>query len=91
MLITGKVMVMKNSIHATKRMAQRGIDRAMIELVLNHGVIDGDKYILNKKNACACLEEIRQQMRVLMRVIDKGGLVVIPEGNTLITTYNCNG
>ena len=91
MLITGKVMVMKNSIHATKRMAQRGIDNAMIELVLDHGVIDGDKYILNKKNACAYLEEIRQQMRVLMRVIDKGGLVVIPEGNTLITTYNCNG
>lgn len=72
-------------------MSQRGIDSKIIELALNQGVIDGDKYILNKKSACAYLEEIKRQMRVIMRVIDKGGVVVVADGDTLITTYNCKG
>ncbi|MCB1659056.1 MAG: DUF4258 domain-containing protein [Pseudomonadales bacterium] len=82
---------MNKSIHLKKRMSQRGIDQKMVELALNHGVIDGDKYVLNKKIACAYLEEMKRQIRVIMRVIDKGGVVVVANGDTLITAYNCEG
>lgn len=86
-----RLLVMNKSTHAEQRMSQRGIHSTMIDLALDHGVIDGDKYILNKKSACAYLEKLKREMRVLMRVIDKGGVVVVADGDTLITTYNCKG
>lgn len=82
---------MQRTIHATQRMAQRGITGVMVDLALEWGVVDGDRCVLDKNAALARLEALRQEQRVLLRVIDKGGVVVVAQGESIITTYNCNG
>lgn len=76
--------------HATHRMSQRGISGAMVEFALEWGINDGDKYVLGKKEAIARLEQLKQEERTLKRVIDKGGLIVVADGEHVITTYNWN-
>lgn len=80
---------MNETQHIGKRMNQRGISKRMIELTLTHGVPDCDKYVLDRKHAKRRLEEIRRESRELMKVIDKGGVVVVETDNTQITAYNC--
>jgi len=78
---------MQTTKHCQKRMTQRGITNEMIQLVVDHGAIDQDKYVLSKSGAQKLLEEFRQKERALKKVIDKGGVAVVEEGNTAITTY----
>ena len=80
---------MQNTRHITKRMSQRGVSRKMIELVLEYGVNDGDKVVIGRKEAAVLMENFREYMRLLTKVMDKGGLVVVASGDSLITTYNC--
>ena len=71
-----------------KRMAQRGIRRGLVNLVLAHGRSDQDRYVLDRKDALSRLQELQEEQRLLKKIIDKGGLVVVTEGTSLITTYN---
>lgn len=73
--------------HCQKRMSQRGITNEMIQLTVDHGAIDQDKYVLSKSGAQKLLEELRQQERALKKVIDKGGVTVLQEGDAAVTTY----
>lgn len=82
---------MHRTIHAGQRMAQRGITGVMVDLALEWGELQGDKCVLDKSAALERLERLKQEQRALLRVIDKGGLVVVTEGESIITTYNCNG
>jgi hypothetical protein len=75
--------------HIAKRMSQRGVSRKMIELVLDYGVNEGDKVVIGRKEATQLMENFREYMRLLAKVMDKGGIVVVTEGEELITTYNC--
>jgi hypothetical protein len=75
--------------HIQQRMSQRGINHAMVDLTLTHGIPENDKIILRKKEALELLESLRQDMRILMKIIDKGGVTVVAENDSLITTYNC--
>lgn len=68
-------------------MAQRGISRAMVELVLTYGEESGDKVILGRKSAKRLLEDFR----TLQKIVDKGGVAVVTQGNSLITNYNFEG
>ena len=80
---------MRTTNHAIQRMSQRGISRAMVELVLEHGTPEQDKTTLGRKEALTRLASLRREEQLLKKVIDKGGVVVVSEGDSVITTYNC--
>jgi len=61
----------------------------MVELVMAHGTIDQDKYVMGRKEALSLLESLQREERLLKKILDKGGVVVVADGGSLITTYNC--
>lgn len=76
--------------HIKQRMAQRGISKRMVELALDYGTLaDQDKYVLGQKEAVRVLADFQDLLRNLKKIIDKGGVTVIVDGETLITAYNC--
>lgn len=77
--------------HIQQRMSQRGINRDMTNLALEHGVVEQDKYVLGSKEASALLAKMERDMRTLKKIVDKGGIVVVAEGGAMITTYSCTG
>lgn len=74
--------------HIGERMSQRGMTKRMIELVMEFGKEQGDKVILNRKAMQSILHEMEQLKKDLLKVMDKGGIVVVIDNDTLITTYN---
>jgi len=74
--------------HFSQRMSLRGITKDIVDLVLAHGEQEGDKAILSRKNAMRLLEALQHKERLVKKIIDKGGLVVVADGDALITTYN---
>lgn len=79
---------MNTTHHFTQRMSQRGVSREMVDLVRDHGVLEGDKVILGRRDAARLIDQLMEQLRVLKKIQDKGGLVVVESGETLVTTYN---
>lgn len=78
--------------HGMARMNQRGITKEMIELVLEYGDYIQDKVILNSKKLKTLIKKASLNKKSkLLKILDKGGLIVIlGENNKLITTYNHN-
>lgn len=76
--------------HIHKRMSQRGISGRLIDLVSQYGVDDGDKVILDRKNAEALLDAIDEMRRDILELHAKGGVVVVEQNGALITTYAVN-
>lgn len=72
-------------------MSQRGISRDMVEYVLAYGTPERDKVIMGRKEALQKLEALQEEQRLLKKILDKGGVVVVAEGDAIITTYNCQG
>jgi hypothetical protein len=79
---------MKYTDHSQNRMNQRGISKEMIEFTLNHGSINGDAYITNKKVLRKMIEHLNKQLTLAKKLIDKGGVVVIVNNDSVITTYD---
>lgn len=80
---------MKTTNHVLARMSQRGITKRILEMVFEFGDCDnGDKIILNRKTGQKVLAEIDQLRKDLLKLIDKGGVVLVTDGGSLITTYN---
>jgi hypothetical protein len=75
--------------HFRQRMSQRGVSREMVDLVVTHGLMEQDKYILGRREALDLLESLQRQTRVVKKILDKGGVTVVAEDAALITTYNC--
>ena len=90
--------------HAGQRMNQRGITKEMIELALQYGATQDEVTTLTRDAAVRLIAELQRQMKIVKKVLDKGGLIlvtafsdesVILEGGIildetiLITTYNC--
>ena len=75
--------------HAQVRMAQRGINKDMVEYVLTNGTPEKDRVILARKDALRILESLQEEQRLLKKILDKGGVVVVADGDAFITTYNC--
>jgi hypothetical protein len=72
-------------------MNQRGIKQSMIDLTLEHGEFDDkNRCVLTKKNAIDVMSDLKVTLKTLMKVIDKGGLVVVEETGRVVTTYNYN-
>lgn len=82
---------MHSTHHAKERMAQRGISRDMVEYVLANGTPRQDRVIMGRKDALQMLELLKEEQRLLKKILDKGGVVVIAEGDAVITTYNYQG
>ncbi len=80
---------MHSTHHVQERMAKRGISRDMVNYVLTNGKPDRDKIIMGKKEALRILEALQEEQRLLKKILDKGGVVVVADGDTVITTYNC--
>jgi len=74
--------------HCQARMSQRGLPKRLLDLVLEFGKNKGDKLILNKKSTQKVIDEIDSIRKELLRVMDKGGVTVVLDNDTLITTYN---
>lgn len=81
---------MQETKHIRQRMSQRGVSRRMVDLVLEHGTPEQDKYVLGRKEVLDLLDANQREARLLKKILDKGGVVVVTEGNALITTYNCD-
>ena len=69
-------------------MGQRGIPGRMIELARKHGRIEGDQWVLDIREAKAALDQVMVERAALLKVIDKGGVVVVEEDDTVVTAYN---
>lgn len=82
---------MQTTHHAQERMAQRGISKNMVDYVLTNGELDQDRIIIGKKDALQRLEALQAEQRLLKKILDKGGVVVVAAGDSVITTYNCQG
>lgn len=79
---------MKYTYHSQNRMNQRGISKEMIEFTLNYGSINGDAYITNKKLLQKVIQHLNKQLILAKRLIDKGGVIVVTNNGSVITTYD---
>jgi len=71
-----------------QRMSQRGITERMVEIVSDFGISQGDKCILDKKNIDALLKKMDRFRKDIVKVRDKGGLIVVEADDVHITAYN---
>ena len=73
--------------HMHKRMGQRAINQTMVDIVSEHGVLMGDKRVLDSKNIDEILKSMEKMKKDLFKIRDKGGLVVVEENGVQITAY----
>lgn len=73
--------------HLQQRMSQRGISLELLEFARQFGEPNQDKVVLNRKGLGRLLEAIRGFERTAKKALDKGGIVVVEDGEALITTY----
>lgn len=79
---------MSKTRHMHKRMSQRSISSAMVEIASEFGIDQGDKLILDKKNTALLLSALDKMSTQLKRIHSRGGIVVIETGGCQITTYS---
>lgn len=82
--------VMAKTRHIQRRMSQRGIKESWLELVKNFGEWSGDKCILNKKACSEALKHLDEQRKELIKVMEKGGMVLVEDNGAEITCYRLN-
>jgi hypothetical protein len=74
--------------HMQARMSQRGIPGDLVDLVRQFGRDDQDRLVLNRKDLRGLLDEVRGLERVVLKALDKGGVVVVEADGALVTAYN---
>jgi hypothetical protein len=77
--------------HMNQRTRQRGITNRMVELTLVFGEVQKDKIRLGARRIKKLLKthKISQDLKKdLLKILDKGGLVVVASGTALITAYH---
>lgn len=76
--------------HCQTRMSQRGLPKRLLDLVIEFGKDSGDKLILNRKATQKVINEIDTMRKELLKIMDKGGVTVVVDNDSLITAYNTN-
>ena len=76
--------------HIQSRMNQRGIKSTMLGIVKNFGSWTGDKCILNKKACSDVLKQLDAMRKDIIKMQEKGGLVLVEDNGTDITCYQLN-
>ncbi len=82
---------MFETLHINQRVRQRGITKRMIELTLEFGEVQADKIRLGSRRIKKILKKQKisgELKRDLLKILDKGGLIVVASGTSLITAYN---
>ena len=79
---------MYETLHINQRARQRGITNRMIELTLEYGVVQADKIKLGIRLIKKLLETHHELKSDLLKILDKGGLIVVVSGAAMITAYN---
>lgn len=79
---------MKYTYHSNIRMNKRGISKEMVEFTLDYGTLDGDAYVTNKKLLHKVIHHLNKQLALAKKLIDKGGVVVVTDNGSVITTYD---
>ncbi len=78
---------MHETLHINQRSRQRGITKKMIDITLEYGKLKGDKIRLGTRRIKELLRTKGELKSELLKIMDKGGLIVVFSGATLITTY----
>ncbi len=78
---------MHETLHINQRSRQRGITKKMIDITLEYGKLKGDKIRLGTRRIKELLRTKGELKSELLKIMDKGGLIVLFSGATLITTY----
>ncbi len=81
---------MQMTAHIDARMNQRGIRKDLVELAMDIGEVDGDRFVLTRKVIDAEFDKMRRKMKALSDARKKGGVVVIADADALITAYRRN-
>ena len=79
---------MYETLHINQRARQRGITNRMIELTLEYGIVQADKIKLGTRRIKKLLRTHSHIKADLLKIMDKGGLVVVVSGAAMITAYN---
>ena len=86
------------TLHAQRRMSQRGITAQMIDLALAYGYQRGDHHILDRRAIADRLTELNaeasqleEERKALERAQKRGGLSVVAEHSCIITTFSNAG
>ncbi|TIC78479.1 DUF4258 domain-containing protein [Crenobacter intestini] len=74
--------------HCKARQTQRGISPKMVDYVIEHGRSSNDKVVLDINEVDRLLADLDAQRSLLLKIRDKGGVVVVEQGGVAITTYN---
>ena len=85
-----KGFIVNTTKHSLVRMSQRGLAKKLVDLAFEFGKEQGDKLILNRKATQKLIHEIDTMRKELLKVIDKGGVTLVVDNDTLITAYNTN-
>ena len=78
---------MVETLHINQRARQRGITNEMITLTLEYGKRKGDKIRLGTRRIKELLQIHSDLKPQLLKIMDKGGLIVVFSGAVLITAY----
>jgi len=78
---------MIETLHIKQRARQRGITNEMIDLTLEYGKRKGDKIRLGTRRIKELLRIHSDLKPQLLKIMDKGGLIVVFSGAVLITAY----
>ena len=74
--------------HAEQRMNQRGIPRRLVNFALRHGRIEGNVHVMDRRETSRLVDDLREELRVALHILDKGGIAVVEGRGRVITTYN---
>lgn len=73
--------------HMSDRINQRAVTKHLVSVAMSFGDAVDDRIELSRQRASELADEFRANLRALERIVQKGGLVVIADGEFLITTY----
>lgn len=76
--------------HIHQRMNQRGIQQAMLDIVKQFGIDNGDKTILNQQALRNAITECKKIEKLMQKMESKGGLVLVEADGVELTTYPLN-
>lgn len=69
-------------------MSQRAITQELLALALSFGTENHDgRVLLDRRGLLELMESLNALRQAAQRALNKGGLVVVREGDSLITTY----
>jgi hypothetical protein len=80
-------MPMTATQHCIKRMHNRGITNSMIDIVQMFGYLVVDRVMMDKKQIQKLLAEINELRHQLIKMYEKGGVVVVESNGILITAF----